>query len=156
MQATTGPTTVNTGGGKNLNVVNVGSKAPAAGGVLNNIKGALTVVGNDSDTMNADATGNTLAKTGTLTATTLTGLSMGPSGITYSGLSKLNIDLGSGGNTFLISNTAVGTTTFLNSGTGADTVNVQATSSPTTVNTGGGLNVNVVNVGSRRPRRVAF
>ena len=151
VQATGGPTTVNTGGGTNLNVVNVGSKAPATGGVLNNIQGALTVVGNKFDTMNADATGNTLAKTGTLTATTLTGLSMGPSGITYSGLKNLNINLGSGGNTFLISSTAVGTTTFLNSGTGADTVNVQATSSPTTVDTGGGSNVNVVNVGSKAP-----
>ena len=106
--------------------------------------------------MNADATGNTLAKTGTLTATTLTGLSMGPSGITYSGLANLNINLGSGGNTFLISNTAAGTTTFLNSGAGADTVNVQATSGPTTVNTGGGTNHNVVNVGSLEPTTAAW
>ncbi len=151
VQATSGPATVNTGGGSNHNTVNVGSKAPATGGVLNNIQGALTVVGNGFDTLNADATGNTAAKTGTLTATTLTGLSMGPSGITYSGLANLNINLGSGGNTFKIVNTAVGTNTFLNSGTGADTVNVQATSSPTTVNTGGGSKANVVNVGSKAP-----
>ena len=36
--------------------------------------------------MNVNDTGSTVAKTGTLTATTLTGLNMGPSGITYSGL----------------------------------------------------------------------
>ena len=101
--------------------------------------------------MNADATGNNSAKTGTLTATTLTGLSMGTSGIAYSGLANLNINLGSGGNTFLITNTAAGTNTFLNSGTGKDTINVNATTGPLNVNTGGGTNKNTVNVGSLEP-----
>ena len=151
VRTTGGPTTVNTGGGSNVNVVNVGSLEPTTDGIVDNIKGALTVIGNQADTMNVDDTGSTIAKIGTLTATTLTGLNMGPAGITYSGLANLNIDLGSGGNTFLISNTAAGTTTLLNSGTGADTVNVNATSSATTVNTGGGSNVNVVNVGSLEP-----
>src|SRR5208337_470518 len=94
---------------------------------------------------------STISKTGTLTASTLTGLNMGPSGITYSGLANLNIDLGSGGNTFFINSTAVPTSTFLNSGTGADTVDVLATGGPTTVNTGGGSNQNTVNVGSTQP-----
>ncbi len=107
VQATGGKTTVNTGGGANLNVVNVGSKAPFTGGIVNNIQGALTVVGNGADTMNVDDTGSTTAKTGTLTATTLTGLNMGPSGITYSGLSILNLSLGSGGATGNAFNIAV-------------------------------------------------
>jgi hypothetical protein len=143
--------TINTGGG--VNTVNVGSIAPPEPnhGVLNNIQGSLTVIGNGSDTLNADATGNTAAKTGTLTATTLTGLSMGASGMTYSGLADLNIDLGSGGNTFVVSNTAAGTSTFLNSGTGKDTIDVNATTGPLTVNTGGGTNKNTVNVGSLEP-----
>ncbi len=101
--------------------------------------------------MNVDDAGSTVVKTGTLTATALTGLNMGPSGIAYSGLANLRIDLGSGGNTFLITNTAAGTNTLLNSGKGVDTVNVQATSGPTTVNTGGGSNLNIVNVGSLEP-----
>ena len=151
VQAIGGPTSVNTGGGSTANVVNVGSLEPATGGLIDNIQGALTVIGDGGDTMNVDDTGSTIAKTGTLTASALTGLNMVPSGIAYSGLANLNIGLGSGGNTFLISNTAAGTTTFLNSGTGADTVNVQATSSTTTVNTGGGSNHNIVNVASLEP-----
>ncbi|MGA2700304.1 MAG: hypothetical protein ABSH35_04325 [Isosphaeraceae bacterium] len=151
VRTTGGPTTVNTGGASNVNVVNVGSKEPTTGGIVDNIQGALTVIGNSADTMNVDDTGSTISKTGTLTASTLTGLNMGPSGITYSGLANLNIDLGSGGNTFFINSTAVPTTTFLNSGTGADTVNVLGTGGPTTVNTGGGSNVNTVNVGSTQP-----
>ena len=101
------------------NTFNVGSKEPMTGGIVDNIQGALTVAGNGTDTMNVDDTGSTTAKTGTLTATTLTGLNMGAAGITYSGLANLNIKLGSGGNTFTIANTASGTTTTVNSGTGA-------------------------------------
>ena len=101
--------------------------------------------------MNVDDTGSTIAKTGTLTATTLTGLNMGPSGIAYSGLANLNIGLGSGGNTFLDQQHRGRHDTFLNSGNGADTVNVHATTGPTTVNTGGGTNHNIVNVGSLEP-----
>jgi acrosin len=98
----TGSTTEIDGDGPptgNPNTFNIGSLAPASGGIVDNIQGALTVVGNGADTMNVDDTGSTAAKTGTLTATTLTGLNMGPSGITYSGLAKLNINLGSGGST---------------------------------------------------------
>ena len=144
-------TTVNTGGG--VNTVNVGSIQPPTpnNGILDNIQGPLTIAGNGADTLNVDDTGSTASKSGTLTPTALTGLNMSASGITYSGLANLNINLGSGGNTFLISNTAAGTTTFLNSGTGADTVDIHATSSPTTVNTGGGSNLNTVNVGSLEP-----
>src|SRR5262249_39140950 len=72
-------TTVNTGGG--VNTVNVGSLQPPTpnNGILNNIQGPLTIVGNGADTLNVDDTGSTAAKSGTLTPTTLTGLNMGPS-----------------------------------------------------------------------------
>ncbi len=148
VQATTGPATVNTGGGSNLNVVNAGSKEPTAGGILDEIQGALTVVGKGADTMNMDDTGSVIAKTGTLTATNLTGLNMGSGGIAYSGLAFVNIDLGSGGNTFAIASTIAGQT-LVNSGTGNDTINVQTTNGPTTVNTGGGTNT--VNIGRLSP-----
>ena len=106
------------------NTFNVSSKEPMPGGIVDNIQGALTVAGNGADTMNVDDTGSTTAKTGTLTATTLTGMNMGPSGITYSGLATLNISLGSGGttgNTFNFA-VAVGTNlpanTNINAGSG--------------------------------------
>jgi hypothetical protein len=146
------PMTV-TASGKN-NTFNVGSKAPASGGIVDNIQGALTIVGDSGGTatLNVDDTGSKSAKTdGALTSTQLTGLNMGASGITYSNLANLNINLGSGGNTFLIKNTAAKTSTALNSGRGADTVNVQTTAGPTAVNTGGGSNANTVNVGSTAP-----
>ncbi len=106
VQATSGPTTVNTGGGSNLNVVNVGSLEPAIGGIVDHIQGSLSVIGNGADTLNIDDTGSKIAKTGALTAFTITGLNMGPSGVAFSGLANLNIDLGSGGNTFTIANTS--------------------------------------------------
>src|SRR5260221_14444035 len=84
-----------------------------------------------------------------LTPTSITGLGMGLSGIAYSGLSQLNINLGSGGNTALIDGTAAGTNTAIATGSGNDTVNVRATGGATQVNTGGG--VNTVNVGSLAP-----
>ena len=134
--------------GAGVNTVNIGSRAPAAAGTVNGILGALNVVGSGADTMNVDDTGSTGPKTGALSATTLTGLGMGP-GISYSGLANLNISLGSGGNTFLISNTAVGTTTTLYSGMGSDRVDVANTSSPLTVNTQKGTDtVNVQAIGT--------
>src|SRR5262249_28380582 len=84
VRATGGLTTVNTGGGSNVNVVNVGSLVPTTGGIVDNVRGTLTVIGNGADTMNVDDTGTTGPKSGVLTATTLTGLGMGAGGITYS------------------------------------------------------------------------
>ena len=167
IQSTGAVTNVNTGAG--TNTVNVGSLAPAIGGIVDNIQGALTITGSGADTLNVDDTGSTGSKTGTLTATTLTGLAMGASGITYSGLAALNISLGSGGNIFNINNTYSSTVTMLNSGSGADTVNlyadagvtnintqaandvinIQSTNGTTTVNTG--LGTNTINVGSLAP-----
>jgi len=115
-------TTLNTGAG--TNVINVGSLAPLTGGVINGIQGALIVVGSGSDTLNVDDTGSTLAKTGLLTATTLTGLGMGTAGITYSGLSGLKVNLGSGNDTFNIQSTNSLTVTTLNTGAGTNVINV--------------------------------
>ena len=106
------------------NTFNVGSEEPMTGGIVDNIQGGLNVAGAGADTMNVDDTGSTTAKTGTLTATSLTGLNMGPLGIIYSGLSTLNISLGSGGSTgnTLNINVAPGTNlppnTNINAGSG--------------------------------------
>jgi hypothetical protein len=127
----------------------VGSLKPTLGGILDDIQGGLVIVGSGTDSVYADDTGSTGAKLGTLTPTTLTGLGMGSSGITYSGLASLTVSLGSGGNTFTVANTAAGTTSVLNSGAGNDTVDVQATTGSTTVATGSGSDT--VNVGTLAP-----
>ena len=145
--------TLVTNRGTQQDVFDVGSASPMTGfgyvpGNVDDIKGPLTIHGFGNDTMNVNDTGAATAKTGTLTATSLTGLNMGSGGIAYSGLAFVNIDLGSGGNSFTIASTIAGQT-LVNSGTGNDTVNVQTTNGPTTVNTGGGTNT--INVGSLSP-----
>src|SRR5260221_594385 len=67
------------------------------------------------------------------------------SGIVYGTLEAVNVNLGSGGDTFTIASTHAGATT-LNTNDGADTVHVLSTAGTTTVNTGTG--VDTVNVRS--------
>jgi len=141
VNATSGPTTVNTGSG--VNTVSIGTSIPST---VNGIQGALTIIGSGHDSLSLDDSGSTVAKSGTLTTSTITGLGMG-SGITFSGLSLVSITLGSGGNTFTIASTPAATV-LLSSGKGNDTVNVQSTAagSQTVVNTGAGTNT--VNIGN--------
>src|SRR5260221_8290985 len=103
VQTIAGATTVNTG--TEADTINVGSLAPATGGNVNAINALLTINGNDgADTLNVDDAGDSLANTGTLTSTTLTGLGMA-SGIVYGSLEAVNVNLGSGGDTFTIAST---------------------------------------------------
>ncbi len=111
-------TTLNTGAG--TNTINVGSLSPAVGGILDTIKGALIIVGSGNDTLNVDDTGSATNKSGTLTATTLTGLAMGLGGMTYSGLTTLSINLGSGSDTFTVTGVTDSTTTTIDGGLGAN------------------------------------
>ena len=123
-------TTLNTGAGSNT--INVGSLAPTlAGGIVDNIQGALIIQGSGSDTLNVDDTGSEGNKTGTLTSTTLTGLAMGEAGITYSGLSVLNISLGSGDDTFTINSVTPTTAMTIDAGAGTDTAILSFNSSVT-------------------------
>jgi hypothetical protein len=99
--------TVDTGAG--ANVINLGSMQPQPyAGVVDNLQGAECIQGSGNDTANVDDTGSPGPKTGFLTAAAtpagrvgpagaLTGLNLGAGGIAYSGLSKLDITLGSGG-----------------------------------------------------------
>ncbi|HWE93969.1 MAG TPA: hypothetical protein VG269_08405 [Tepidisphaeraceae bacterium] len=137
-------TTVTTGGGSNT--VNVGSTAPIVGGTLENLLGQLTVTGN-GDVLNLDDTGSALAKTGTLSPTSLTGL--GTAGINYSGIATLNLNLGSGADTLLVTGTSPTTTTNIAAPAGNHTINVRAVAAATNITTGGGANI--VNVGSTAP-----
>jgi hypothetical protein len=121
----TGPLAAKVNAGAGVNTINVGSLATGVGGTLNNILGALTVIGSGADTLNLDNSGSTAVGSGTLTNSSLTGFGM--AGITYSGISVLNISLGSN----------------------KDTLNIQSTISNTTVNAGAG--VNTINIGSLAP-----
>jgi Ca2+-binding RTX toxin-like protein len=102
--------------------INVGSKASAAsntGGTVGAIAGRLVIAGNDGDdTLNVDDTGDEAAQTSLLTSVRLTGLGMGDDGIEYQEIETLNINLGSGGNTFVSLDS--GAVTVVTGGSGDD------------------------------------
>ncbi|MDA1273124.1 MAG: hypothetical protein O2960_03590, partial [Verrucomicrobia bacterium] len=121
INSTSGATTVNTGNG--ADTVNAGSLASVtanSGGTLNLIAGALTINGDgvsgEDDTLNLDDTGDTNPNTGLLTGTTVTGLDLGPSGITYGGLETLNLNLGSASDVLNIRGTSAVTNILANNG----------------------------------------
>jgi hypothetical protein len=125
-------------GGNGQQEVTLGSLAPAGGGTLANIQGAVDVynsgTGGSSHVL-IDDSGDGTARTATLGKLVcltsigneeLTGLAPaplvfanGPSGVT-----ALSIDGGSAGNTFSVQYTAPGGITVLNAGSGNDTINV--------------------------------
>ena len=148
-------TTINLGLG--ADTVNIGSLAPLTGGVLNQISFPLIINGSGNDTVNLDDSGSSSNKTGILTSTTIAGLGMGsgipmggatPVVITYSGLSALNITLGSGNDSFTIQSTITGIT-IINAGSGNDTFFIKTIAGPTTIN--GGIGNETFNVGSTAP-----
>src|SRR6185436_15613543 len=99
---------------------------------VNAIDGPVSINGDEGeDTLNVYDTCDSIANTGTLTGTTLTGLGMA-GGVTYGTLEALNISLGKGGNNFTIQNTHTGLT-FLNIGSGADIVHVRQIQGTTSV-----------------------
>ncbi|HEY1860908.1 MAG TPA: hypothetical protein VGG61_11165, partial [Gemmataceae bacterium] len=117
---TGGPTTINTGAG--TNTVNIGSKAPALGGVLSGVLADVTVKsGSGPVTLNVDDSGDATGRTGTLTATKISGLGMGGV-INYDPVVALNIMLGSGPDNFTITGIAPNTVTTVDGGPGTDTV----------------------------------
>nr|NLI49987.1 calcium-binding protein [Propionibacterium sp.] len=122
---------------------------PNAGGTVDAILAPLTLDGDDRsaaalagvDVLTVDDTaddpdGSTF-NTGTLTATTITGLDMSD-GIGYLAFESLAIALGHGGDTFTIVSTHAGPfrPTTLATGDGADTVRVQSVAGPTFIDTG--------------------
>jgi Ca2+-binding RTX toxin-like protein len=149
VRAISGDTTVD--GGIDDDTVNIGSLAPAAGGTLEGIAALLTIEGSEpasgSDVLNVDDSGDTGANTGALTAGTITGLGM-TGAIAYGTVETLNIDLGSGGDTFTIESTHAGET-HLHANGGADTVNVQSVAGESSVD--GGSGDDTINVGGAAP-----
>jgi hypothetical protein len=147
VQATTGALTVICQGGGGNSVVNLGNANSLAG-----IAGAVTVDGFFSNRVMVnvnDGADNAAHPNVVLNSTSLTGLA--PAAINFgpADVSGLTINGGNGSNTYTVANTQAGLSNpiALNTGNGADTVNVQATSSPLTVNAGG-TGTDVVNVGN--------
>ncbi len=139
---------VNVRGGAGSDTVNVTDRAPVLPAVLplgtrttpngsiDRINALLDVHGGDGalDVMNVDDSRAAAAnnKTGTLTATRLSGLELDV-WIDYLALEELNIWLGFGANTFHIDSTHE-TETTLNTAEGGDTINVNGASGLVTVN----------------------
>jgi acrosin len=147
----TGAATSVTGNGSlgSATTVLVGTTEPTPPGLLSGIQFPLTVTGNAADTLVLDDTADSTAQTGKLTAAAVTGLGMGTMGVAYSGIGTLDVNLGSGGNTFLITGTSASVATVVNSGSGSDTVNLDQDNTPTTINSGSGKDaVNVLGTGA--------
>ncbi len=144
------PVTVNLGGG--TDIVNVSASARNLG----NIQGAVTIHdGAGVDTLNVDDQANAAGATYTMTAGIVQ--RSGSALINYnSGINFVNINGGSGNNTYNVNGTEEIYATAINTGNGVDTVNVRATGDggfsaggPLTVTTtGSGSNRNTVNVGN--------
>lgn len=142
-----GATTIATGSGDDT--VNVGTLAPLTGGLLDAVDAALIVDGGGgADQLCLDDTGDVTDNQGTSTATTIIGLGLSPSGITYQAFEALHIHLGSGADHFDIADTHTGTT-IVTGGLGSDQLNVLAVSGLTMVDAQGGDDV--INVGSLAP-----
>ncbi|NJO77574.1 MAG: hypothetical protein HC827_03010 [Cyanobacteria bacterium RM1_2_2] len=92
------------------------------GNTVNQIAALLTVVGGDGqDRMTVNDSGDGSDNAGVLTNTSLTGLGMA-AGVQYSGLETLDVQLGSGSDTFTVQSTS--TEVILSTGSGSDIINV--------------------------------
>jgi hypothetical protein len=121
--ATTGGLYVDNSGGTESVVV--GSLAPAtAGGTLAGIGGFITVFGAGATNLTVDDSGDTLARTATLTWSHVTGLG-NPAPIQYAGgVSSLTVNGSKAASTYTIQSTQAGTATTINAGPANDTFQV--------------------------------
>ncbi len=121
--ATVAATTINAGSGDDL--VQIGSQMPASGGTVNTMAGALEVNGQaDNDSVVVDESGESAASIATLTANRLSGLGMGPNGLSYASIESFSLDLGSGDDTVTI--TGVSAPTRITGGRGNDTLSASS------------------------------
>jgi hypothetical protein len=156
VQGSTGPLTVNGGGGHD--VVYIGKGQNAAGTmpgsyILSSINGPVTVTnmsgnvdrGPGSTSLTIDDSGDTLGHNATLTANVLKGMSQGTISWVPKWISTLKVLGGKGGNTIQVPSTGPFPTT-LSSGGGNDNVDIQATTGALAVDGAGGNDV--VTIGS--------
>jgi len=99
---------------------------------LTGIRGKLTIdggIGQDSVVVHD---GGGAAGTGAMTGDTLTGLGLGASGVSYTGVENMDVRLGAGADTFTVEQSIAGTTR-IDAGGGNDTINIKAISGDTTI-----------------------
>ena len=132
IQSTTAATTIN--GGDAFDVFNVGALAPASGGYLSQLDGAVFLNGasGGNTTMVIDDQLNPASETYTLTSTTFA--SPIAALITYSGLQGINIDGGTGNDTLVVDSSGglvdVANGIHYDAGTGFNTLQLIQTSGP--------------------------
>jgi len=118
-------TEIDTYGGND--VIRIGSMASAtsnSGGTLGAINAVITIdAGDGSDLVSVDDSGDATGRAGSLSATEIAGLGMGPLGrIDYSNAEQLSIALGTGDDTLAVTSTDAGTATAVDLGPGDDKV----------------------------------
>jgi hypothetical protein len=135
-------TEIDTYGGND--VIRIGSNASATsniGGTLGEINAVLTIdAGDGNDVVSLDDSGDATGRSGTLSATEITGLGMGAGRIVYANAEQLLVALGTGDDVLAVTGTHAGTTT-IDAGAGNDHVSVAldaAADGPLTVNLGAG------------------
>jgi hypothetical protein len=133
IRAITGSLNVQMGSGNDT--VHVGSLSPASGGIIGNIQGALSVVGDvGSDVLAIDDSGETQSQQGTLSSNRIEGLGL-PQPMSYEGMESLRLELGSGSDGLEVNSTHSGATEIA-TGSGADQVLMRSTAGTVMVNTG--------------------
>jgi hypothetical protein len=96
---------------------------------------SLTIDSGDGTTsLNVDDSANSTDSNVTLSASSLTGLSVGPINFGSGGVSVLTITGGSGNNTYTVTGTPAVQGTTLSTGAGVDLISIQGSSLPLTIN----------------------
>jgi hypothetical protein len=109
-----------------------------ANNLLSQILGVINIDGGrNTDNVVFNHQGDNNGVTGTLTATTVTGLSLGNQGVSYANLEDLTVNLGNGGDNVTVNDTHAGTTN-INTNGGDDTVAVNDITGVTNINVGTG------------------
>lgn len=117
IESTESSLTLTTGNG--TDTVNISSTAPQLAGTVDNIGALVNVQGGGQTTLNLDDSASTENKS---TSLNVGGeiFDLAPGQIDYSGLSNLNIQLGSGVQTVAVGATDAGTSTVITAGSGND------------------------------------
>jgi hypothetical protein len=124
VQKTLAGTTMNINEMAGGNTVNLSSTAGGSGsGTLAGIQGIVNVNGSGNDTLNLDDRVDTTSPSGTLTASSVTGLGMGGA-VNYTGLGQLNVLLGSSASLDFNVQGIIGSTSVSVQGQGAGTIDV--------------------------------
>ena len=147
VQDISSPITLNTGTG--ASTINLGNPNGVLGSLLSSISADVTINGSGSDTLNVNDAADFLTEHGTLSATSISGAGLSGASVDYTGLSQINVALGSGADSFTVISTPPAAPVNIVGGSGADVVNVESTSSTVNVTTTSGANT--INVGTLAP-----